>query len=294
MDITLVKTFLEVIACDSFASAAERLFVSQSAVSLRIKSLENQLGRKVFQRSKTGITLTTAGKQFERYAQSFLHVWEEAKQQVAIPEKYQDVLVIAGEYGLWGRLLIRWLPLMAERMPKIAFRAEVAPHQRLTRQLIEGTTDIAVMYTPQIRPNISVDTLFEDQVVMVSTSIKTMDIDEKYVFLDWGEEFAAFHATEFPDYQHPRITFNNGPIALSYLLNNGGSAYMPKRLVEPHLEAENLFLIDNMPVFNFPVHIVWRDQVKPQLIHEAIAYLKNITQQSINNELAPPFWLSDS
>ena len=97
MDITLVRTFLEVIASDSFAKAADRLFISQSAVSLRIKSLEEQLGRKVFIRSKAGITLTPAGTQFIRYANSFLQVWEEAKQQVAVPEGFSDVLVIAGE-----------------------------------------------------------------------------------------------------------------------------------------------------------------------------------------------------
>lgn len=293
MDITLVKTFIEVVACDSFAGAAERMFVSQSAISLRIKSLERQLGRKVFLRSKTGITLTTAGKQFERYAQSLLQIWEEAKQQVAIPDGYQDVLVIAGEYGLWNRLLIRWLPVMAEYMPHIAFRAEVAHHQRLTRQMIEGTTDIAVMYTPQVRPGIIVETLFEDTVVMVSTNPESDDIDNDYVFVDWGEEFAAFHATQFPDYQHPRLTFNVGPVTLNYLLNSGGSAYMPKRLVDPHLDAGNLHLVPNMPEFAFPVHVSWRDQVKPKIIHEAITYLKATAQKSLANDLPSPFWAPD-
>ena len=127
MDITLIKTFLEVIAAGNFVNASERLYVSQSAVSLRIKSLEEQLGRPLFLRSKSGITLTPAGEQFVRYAQTFLQVWEEAKQQVAVPQGYKDVLVIAGEYGLWNRLLIRWLPLMAEHMPDVAFRAEGFP-----------------------------------------------------------------------------------------------------------------------------------------------------------------------
>lgn len=293
MDTILVKTFIEVVACDSFVGAAERLFVSQSAVSLRIKSLEEQLGRKVFLRSKTGITLTPAGKQFERYAQSFLQIWEEAKQRVAIPDGYKEVLVIAGEYGLWNRLLIRWLPIMADYMPHIAFRAEVARYQHITRQMIEGTVDIAVMYTPQIRPGIMVETLFEDSVVMVSTSPQTDDIDEKYVFVDWGEEFAAFHATQFPDYKHPRFTFNIGPIALNYILNNGGSAYIPKRLADPYLDTNKLFLVPQMPVFDFPVHVSWRNQAKPQLIHEAITYLKATAQKSLMNELPSPFWAPD-
>lgn len=293
MDTTLVKTFIEVIACNSFAGAAERLFVSQSAVSLRIKSLEDQLGRKVFVRSKTGITLTAAGKQFERYSQSFLQIWEEAKQQVAVPDGYKDVLVVAGEYGLWNRLLIHWLPMMAEYMPNIAFRAEVARSQHITRQMIEGKVDIAVMYTPQIRPGIIVDTLFEDSVVMVSTNSDTDDIDAGYVYMDWGEEFSAFHATQFPNYHHPRMTFKIGPIILNYLLNNGGSAFIPKRLAEPYLDTGKLFLINNMPVFDFPIHVSWRDQVKPQLIHDAITCLKITANKSLAKELPSPFWAPD-
>lgn len=291
MDTVLVKTFLEVLACNSFAGAADRLFVSQSAVSLRIKSLEQQLGQQVFLRSKRGIKLTPAGKQFERYAQSFLQVWEEAKQQVAIPENYQDILVIAGEYDLWNRLLLRWLPAMAEAMPNIAFRAEVANHYRLTRQVMEGTTDIAVMYTPQLRPGILVDKLFEETLVMVSTDPATRGIDEAYVYVDWGEEFLVFHSNSFEEADQPRISFNIGPVALTYLLNNGGSCYLPKRLVDPFLDESRLYLVPEMPTYSFMVHVAWRSTIKQRLIKEAMAALKAVAKLSLANELPPPFWV---
>ena len=78
MDITLLRTFLEVAATGSFVTASERLFVTQSAVSLRIQRLEDSLGRPLFIRSKSGAELTTAGVAFERYAASIIRVWEEA------------------------------------------------------------------------------------------------------------------------------------------------------------------------------------------------------------------------
>ena len=86
MDITLVKTFLEVAATGSFVAASERLFVTQSAVSLRIQRLEDSLGRPLFNRSKAGAVLTPAGTEFERYALGLIKLWEEARQQIAIPE----------------------------------------------------------------------------------------------------------------------------------------------------------------------------------------------------------------
>ncbi len=244
-------------------------------------------------RSKTGITLTPAGYQFQRYAQSFLQVWEEAKQQVAVPEGYKDVLVIAGEHSLWNRLLVHWLPLMANNMPDTAFRAEVARYDRITRQMIEGTVDIAVMYTPQVRPGLCVESLFDDNLVMVSTNEHIWRIDRKYVFVDWGEEFAAFHASVFPNHRHPRMTFSIGPMTLNYLLNIGGSAYMPMRLVEPLIASKKLHLVPEMPAFAFPVHVVWRDRIKEDLIDEALGHLRETAKLSIADQLPAPFWVNN-
>lgn len=290
MDITLIKTFLETVSTGNFASAADRLYVSQSAVSLRIKSLEEHLGRPVFIRRKTGVTLTPAGEQFLRYANTFLQVWEEAKQQVAVPEGYKDVLVIAGEYGLWNRLLVRWLPLMAQNLPDVAFRAEVARPARLVRQMIEGTVDIAVLYSPQVRPGINVKELFEDRLVMISTDKNTKDIDEKYVFVDWGEEFSAFHAGEFPDYRHPRMTFDLGPITINYLLNNGGSGYMPERIADPFIDAGKLHIVKRMPSFGLPVHVAWRDQIKEQMTEKALHCLNEIVVEIEENRIPSLVW----
>ena len=290
MDITLIKTFLEVVNTGNFVTASERLFVSQSAVSLRVKSLEESLGLPVFIRNKSGVTLTPAGTQFLRYAQTLLQLWEEAKQQVAVPEGYNDILVVAGEYGLWSRLLIRWLPLMEEKMPEVAFRAEVARPDRLSRQMVEGSVDIAVLYTPQIRPSLHVEELFEDEIVLVTTNPKNSGLDKHYIYVDWGEEFGAFHATHFPDYKHPRTTFDIGPITINYLLNKGGSAYLPERLVKPLLENKKLYLVKESPQFKFPVHVVWRDQVKEELVTTAIESLKTIVKKSLSGHLPPPYW----
>lgn len=291
MDVTLIKTFIEVVNTGNFVAASERLFVSQSAVSLRIKSLEEHLSRPVFIRGKGGVTLTPAGDQFLRYAYSFLQIWEEAKQQVAVPEGYKDVLVIAGQYELWNRLLIRWLPLLADTMSEIAFRAEVARPDRIMRQMVEGTVDIAVVYSPQARAGINIKRLFEDKLVLVSTQQNAVLLPDNYIFVDWGEEFSAFHATSFPDYNHPRMTFDLGPLSINYILNNGGSCYMPERLVEPYLTKKMLFEVNEAPSFDLPVHVAWRTQIKNDYVTQALQSLDNITQQMLDGDLQPPFWV---
>ena len=57
-----LDTFLEVADCGSFLKASEKLYVSANAVTKQINLLESDLGVKLFQRSKQGLTLTEAGK----------------------------------------------------------------------------------------------------------------------------------------------------------------------------------------------------------------------------------------
>ena len=60
MDITLARTFLEIVTTGNFLRAAERLHVTQTAVSARMRALEELLGRKLFVRNKAGASLTPA------------------------------------------------------------------------------------------------------------------------------------------------------------------------------------------------------------------------------------------
>ena len=83
MDITLIRTFLEVARAGSYLGACERLFVTPAAVSLRIRRLEDSLGRPLFVRSKAGASLTPEGRRFEPYARSLLNTWDLARRRVS-------------------------------------------------------------------------------------------------------------------------------------------------------------------------------------------------------------------
>src|SRR5262250_2497298 len=109
MDVELARTFLEIVNAGSFVRAAERLHVTQTTVSARIRSLEQQLGRSVFIRNKAGAVLTPAGKQFLRYAPIFTQVWERARHHVAVPPGHTTVLAVGCDPGLWDPLLLQWL-----------------------------------------------------------------------------------------------------------------------------------------------------------------------------------------
>ena len=99
MDTELARTFLSVVAAGNFVKAGERLFVTQSTVSARIQSLEEQLGCRLFERNKGGTTLTAAGKQFQRHAVSLMRTLQQARQDVGTPTGYRASLTIGGRFG---------------------------------------------------------------------------------------------------------------------------------------------------------------------------------------------------
>ena len=197
---------------------------------------------------------------------------------MAIPPGYRAALSVGGQYSLWERLLLRWIPAMQARAPDVAIRAEVGMPARLMREMVEGIIDIGVMYTPQLRPGLEVVTLFDDELVLVSTNPKaTNELDDSYVFMDWGPEFQAAHAVTYPEYLNPGVTLSLGSLALNYVLRNKRSGYFPKRVVERHLQEGKLFLVPEAPVFPFPAYVIYQKDLEADLIALSLQELRRIT-----------------
>jgi DNA-binding transcriptional LysR family regulator len=152
MDVDRARTFLEIAHSGSFLRAADRLHVTQTTVSARIRTLEEELGRRLFIRNRNGAQLTPAGREFERFAQAFVQVWEQARHELAMPPGRTGTIAIGGELSLWNPLLLDWLIWMKKSKPEIAVHAYVGLPDQLTEQLRTGMLDIAVLYAPKLIP----------------------------------------------------------------------------------------------------------------------------------------------
>jgi DNA-binding transcriptional LysR family regulator len=108
MDIQLLKTFLEVYRTRHFGRAADNLYLSQSAVSARIRLLEEELGVSVFTRDRNNIQLTVAGQKLLRYAESISTAWNRARQEMAMGEGGPEPLAVGAVPSLWDIALQDW------------------------------------------------------------------------------------------------------------------------------------------------------------------------------------------
>jgi DNA-binding transcriptional LysR family regulator len=277
MDIALARTFLEIVACGNFVRAAERLHVTQTAVSVRVQTLEELLGRKLFVRNKAGATLTPAGEQFMRYAPLLLQVWERARQQVAVPPGLRAVVVVGGELTLWTPLLLDWLVWMRRSAPQLAVRAQVALPEALMNQVTGGVIDVAVLYAPQHRPGLKIEKLMEEKLVLVTSRRKGRKAAADYVYVDWGPEFAAHHNLAFPERANPGTYVGLGPLGLQLILRDGGSGYFRLHAVAPYLRTGRLTLVRGAPEFVYPAYAVYSESADdPKVIEPALAGLRYV------------------
>jgi DNA-binding transcriptional LysR family regulator len=276
MDIELARTFVEIVSTGSFIKAADRLHVAQTTVSARVRLLEQQLGRPLFVRNKAGATLTPAGEQFLRFAPTFVQLWQRARQQVAVPAGHRAVLTVGSEVSLWQPLLLDWVSMMRRSHPDIALRVHVDVPQDLITHVAAGLVDIAIMYAPQHRPGLEIDLLMEEELVLVTTDLSTYSADDpRYVHVEWGPDFSLHHGASFPDVT-PSLVANLGPLALNYVLSEGGSGYFRMHAVQSYLESGKLHLVPGAPRFSFPVYAAHSANVDAATLGAALAVLRKV------------------
>jgi DNA-binding transcriptional LysR family regulator len=277
VDINLARTFLEIVSTRNFARAAERLHVTQTAVSARVHALEELLGRRLFVRNKAGATLTTAGEQFLRYAQTLVQVWERARHQVAVPAGRRAVVTVGGELSLWDPLLLDWLLWMKRSAPQLALRAEVGLPESLVDQVAEGVLDIAVVYAPHQRPGLKIELLIEEKLVLVTTSRRGQPQKATdYVFVDWGADFAARHNLAFPGLANAGTFVGLGPLGLQYILQAGGTGYFRSNAVQRYLKDGRLRRVPGAAEISYPAYAVYSDTGDAQVVTPALVGLRHV------------------
>lgn len=275
MDVGLLKAFLEVYRSRHFGRAANNLFISQSAISARIKQLEDELGTRLFTRDRNNIELTTAGKKFLAYAENILNTWNKAKQEIAIPDSVDTLLSIAALPSIWDIFLEDWLGWVHTDNAAIALQADVMQADSLIRNLLDGTLDLGFVFDPPRTPRLLLTELVPVPLVMVSTNSSIsaeQAVQENYILVDWGTSFGMIHAGQYPDIPPPKLRASVGRIALGFLNRFGGSAYLPQAMVNEQL-GQSLFKVEDAPVIQKEAYAVYsQTSIKRETIEQTLSW----------------------
>lgn len=281
MNIEHIRAFLEVAATGSFQLAAEKLYVTQSTISARIKALEERLNRPLFTRRRNGAELTSGGHHFYRHALVTVRAWDRAQQEIMLPEELKAIVSLGVQLNHWESIAAPWLSWMQSNQPEIATQVVAEYSDPLMERVRAGLLDLAVLYAPQQRPDLVIETLVREELVLVSTMPRGVERGrvDGYVFIDWGESFRAQHSLAYPDTLASKLSVGLAAVGLQHILEHGGSGYFLRHTVEPLIQQGKLFYVEDAPVFQRPAYLAYRDYAHdPELLQIAIQGLKSIVQ----------------
>ena len=185
----------------NFRRAAEKVFVSQPALSLAIQKLEEELGVQIFERSRTSVNATAIGEMIVAQAQRAL---EEVAQIKEIASQGKDQLAgslrLGAIYTVGPYLLPQLIPILKQNAPYMPLEMEENQTANLEALLANGRLDVIIIALPFGGPGIATLPLYDEDFSVVvplehpwakKKQIKTSElVTEKVLLLNSGHCFS--------------------------------------------------------------------------------------------------------
>ncbi len=261
MNLTGLQTFLAILETGSLANASERLHVGQSTVTARLQKLEEELGQTLFHRQKSGVLLTSSGLKFRRYAEAMTDLWQQARQETSMPEGIKSVCNLGCEMDLWPAIGRTLLHQVHRDYPQTALSGWPGKHHELEQWISTGLIDLAIAYQPISQDHLSNRELQTEILILVSTRADSpMRFDPGYIFVDSGEDFGRRHAAAYTDAGIARVNFGCSVWALDFLMDSGGSAYLPQKIAQPYCDSGELHRIEEAPEFTRTSYLIYNEE----------------------------------
>lgn len=270
----------------NFRRAAEKAFISQPALSLAIKKLEQELGVSIFERGKSDVYLTPVGQRIVEQAQRTL---EEAEQIRMIAGLGQDQLTgplrLGIIYSVGPYLLPELVPALKVIAPEIQLVAEENITVNLDTLLRNGKLDAAIIALPFGAPSLLTRTLYDEPFEVVVNNahhwagrrnIMASELaSEKVLLLDSGHCFSNQVAEACPELNRHAADIQQGTsleTVRNMVASGLGITVLPasansERYRSPLLQA----IPFSEPVPSRRIALAWRKSfARPQAI-EALA-----------------------
>lgn len=274
MNINLLKTFLEVARVRHFGKAAEKVCLTQSAVSARIKLVEDELGVKLFTRTRNDIQLTREGRRLARTAENIVKQWEQTKNELSLTRDEGQQLIRMGiVHDIWSVLPTDWLAGQRKQNRNLLFQVQAFSAPLLTERLLADEVDFAIMFDPPHQPGLDIIEIGEIRLHLISDRQLTIGgaIGQDYIYVDWGESFSGQHQQQLGDLLIPSMSMNMSSMARDYLLHHGGMAYLPEQQVKELIDQGIFHEVGSAPVFQRAIYFVHR---KNHVLAETLASIR--------------------
>jgi DNA-binding transcriptional LysR family regulator len=169
MDFDQLETFIEVSRLSSFSRAAEKRFRTQPAISSQIRSLEEEVGAQLLDRSGGKVSLTASGKLFLKFAEETLNARKAAVTAIAETERVpRGEIVVGANEGTCLHVLPEVFANFKRQYPDVSISINRADYSRILESVIDNTVDFGVVSLPVSDNRLTSVPIHKDELVLIS------------------------------------------------------------------------------------------------------------------------------
>src|SRR6201987_5882908 len=169
MDFDQLETFIEVSRLSSFSRAAEKRFRTQPAISSQIRSLEEEVGAKLLDRSGGKVSLTAPGKLFLRFAEETLDARKAMMTGIAETERVpRGEIVVGANEGTCLHILPEVFAEFKKQYPDVGINIKRADYAKILECVIDNSVDFGVVSLPVTDTRLTVVLIHRDELVIIA------------------------------------------------------------------------------------------------------------------------------
>ncbi|NOS76873.1 MAG: transcriptional regulator CynR [Nitrospira sp.] len=198
MELRHIRYFLAVADALHFTKAADRMHVSQPALSAQIKQLEQEVGVPLFDRLGRSVQLTRAGAIFREHATNVLRELETAQSAIAEAEGlHRGALTIGVLQTVNAYVMPEVVTRFVARYSHIAIKLEELSGQDIERRVCDGQLDVGVGFDPPASDKLECQPLFEEDMVLITARRHRLAKHRHRTLAELRDEPLALLSTDF-------------------------------------------------------------------------------------------------
>lgn len=182
MEIRQLKAFLAIAEAKTFTAGARRVNVTQAAISMQIRQLEDEVGLQLFTRTPRRVILTQAGEYLLQRARRILREHDSALAEIAeiAGAEHGRLRIGSASAEFATHQLPHILQTLREKYPNAELAVSAGTSQTLVDKILHGEIDIAFVSLPVENSSITTDLLFSDEIVAIAHPSHP-NANEKYI-----------------------------------------------------------------------------------------------------------------
>jgi DNA-binding transcriptional LysR family regulator len=265
--------FEAIVSKGTVHGAAESLFLTQTAVTQRLRLLENKMKTTLFIRSRRGMMLTAEGEQLHRYCQRVTEMGSVVLAKIQGAGVLSNLrMTIAGPSSIMrSRIVPQCQPVMTV-FPKLHMSFLIDDTFDLSQQLKSGVVDLAILRPEQVSQEMESKPLSPEQYLLVCSSkwkhrkLSDIILKERIIDFDQNDQMTFSYLKQYDlieNIQSERHFVNNTESIAQLFIAELGYGVLTKEFAEPYVNSGELYVLNqNKTLFN-PISLAWYTRFEP-------------------------------